>query len=80
MCSELRTHHRFAGILVILSADDDDEANARYLTAGADASMSKCTLESGRTMAEQLIEVVARAADARTRLAHAASQHAGGHQ
>lgn len=67
LCAQLRSEHAYRGVVVIISADDDEEAVSSYAAAGADASLSKSAgvAGAGKSMAEQLVEVVGRAHAAR---------------
>jgi CheY-like chemotaxis protein len=65
VCAALRTRHAFDGVIVVLSANDDDEAKAEYHAAGVDASIGKGRVVKGKSLAETLVAVVAKAYAAR---------------
>lgn len=46
LCTELRTLHQHEGVIIILTADDDDECQARHIAAGADASVYASTAQT----------------------------------
>lgn len=67
LCTELRSKHAYAGVIIILSANDEPADAEKYVAAGADNSLGKCAglTSRGISMPEHLIEVVAQAHAAR---------------